>query len=158
MKKNILYFIVLIIIAGSCKPKPIEQKKITIVDILKEHQWRKIEEAIYSLNNKFEEYLFTFKDAEDCEKNSYTTYSGISEIENYGELTYYDICAEDIYHTYKFNLEADTLYIMSYKDSGFYSTKHITYFDENTFILDYDTIINNVNKKIKETFTAFPKK
>ncbi len=152
MKKYIQILLIITIIIGSCKPKPI----LTLDEILSKYQWRKTEKAIYNTNNELEDYLFTFEDAEDCEKNSYHIYSGRKQ----GEYRIFNLCRNGYYISYEFFIKNDTIILKPFKSdtvSKFYSKKHINYYDEKTYILDYDTTINDVNKKIKETFTAYPK-
>ncbi len=151
MKHIILILLMATIIIGSCKPKPIEPKDLTFDEILRKSQWRKTEKAIYNTNNELEKYLFTFDDAEDCEKNTYWDF--------YGEVRYYNLCTGDYWHPYQYTINNDSLTVYPYeKDtvSTLNFKKHINYYDEKAFVLDYDTTINNINKKIKETFTAFP--
>jgi len=155
--KNILLITALIIITYNCKPPEIKPPEhLTLDEILPKHQWRKTEKAIYNTNNELEEYLFTFDDAEDCEKNSYCTYTGVSKRENYGVISNYNNCNSDYLHTSKYLIVDDTIIVESYNSVVYYK-KNINYYDEKTYILDYDTTINDINKKIKETFTAFPK-
>lgn len=151
MKKLMSIIIVFTVMITSCKPKIITPKELTLSEILLLHQWRKTEEAIYNTNNELEEYLFIFEDAKDCEKNSFYIYSV-----NYNEINF---CKDKVL-TLDWDIKNDTLFIQPHTYdtiSTFYSAKHIEYYDEANYILDYDTIINEENKKIKETYTAFPK-
>ena len=140
-----LFFLVLFIIAGSCKPKPIEPKDLTFDEILRKSQWRKTEKAIYNTNNELEKYLFNFDDAVDCEKNTYWLFQGSGR--------YYNFCTGDYWHYFQYSINNDSLNV---NIDNVITIKHIDYYDEKAFVLDYDTTINNINKKIKETFTAFP--
>jgi len=159
--KNILLITSLIIISYNCKPHEIKPPEhLTLDEILPKHQWRKTEKAIYNTNNELEEYLFTFEDAEDCEKNTYILFSNIYS-GGHGMYSYHNLCIESLSHHYMWSTENDSIFIKPYKSdtiSIYHFEKHINYYNEKTYILDYDTTINDINKKIKETFTAFPKK
>jgi len=153
MKNIILIIIVFAVLVPSCKPKVIPPEELTLSEILLLHQWRKTEKAIYNTNNELEEYLFTFEDAEDCEKNSYILF-----LSYYGEL---NMCTNVPIKQKEWKIINDTLFIYPFNSEGIikdvYYRKHINYYDKANYILDYDTIINEENKKIKETYTAFPK-
>jgi len=160
MKNIILIIIVFAVLVPSCKPKVIPPEELTFSEILLLHQWRKTEVAVYNTSNELEEYLFTFENAEDCEKNTFWNYTGYSSSSNYGGIRYSNFCLNIYWYPYKYSFKNDSLIVESYESAtslAFYSAKHINYYDKANYILDYDTIINEENKKIKETYTAFPK-
>ncbi|MCF6367122.1 MAG: hypothetical protein L3J35_13105 [Bacteroidales bacterium] len=129
----------------NCK-KPIFK---SFSDILREHQWRKTEEAVYNINNEFENYTFQFENAEDCEKNSFM-YLGKDGCDML------NLC-NNTWISYQININGDSLIFIPY-DYDTISVKisrFIEYYDNRSFILKYDTLIENYNKKIKETYTAF---
>lgn len=133
----------------TCKKTP----HISIEDVLSVHQWRKTLEAVYNGNNEFEKYTFNFETAANCEKNSYM-YLGRDG------CYIYNLCSNDYYISYAIRINNDSIYFIpyDYDTTNIGYSRFIEYYNERSFVLRYDTMINDNNKFIKETYMAFDKK
>lgn len=150
--KIIGFTILLIITLVTCK-KPLFKSFGTI---LKKHQWRKTEEVTYNSNNEFEKYTYLFENAQDCYKNSFYEFGGITDIKGNGVK--YNFCA-DYGANFSWEIKNDSLILTPYDYDTISAkiTRFIENYDKKSFILRHDTIIDGNNKKIKETFSAFEK-
>lgn len=141
--KKVFLFFVLLIVSGSffCKKPEI----ISFEDIYIKYQWRKTVVAVFNADNEFEKYIFDFETAEDCEKDSYLQFGYVYNLCNNSRIGYLlKIDSDSInYIPYDF----DTIHL------GF--SRYIDYYDERSFVLRYDTIINGENKIIKQSYSAF---
>lgn len=147
-KKVFLFFVLLIVSGGFFCKKP---EIISFADVLHlGFQWRKTAEAVYNKDNAFEKYTFNFEMAKDCEKNSFI-YLGKDGCD------IFNLCTNIYLISYTVEIEKDSIrFVPYYYDTiqiGF--SRYIDYYDERSFVLRYDTIINGENKIIKESYLAF---
>ncbi len=126
----------------------------TIGNILEEYQWRKTLETVYNDNNELEEYKFNFDTAPDCEKNTFIIFGGIQNDEGNG--TTYNFC-NDFGYSFSWKILNDSLYIIPYDTTLVKINKIIDHYNNKSFVLRYDTMIENKRKIIKETYSAFDK-
>lgn len=146
------YYVLLLISFGfiifSCKQPQI----FSFEGILYKHQWRKIKEAVYNSNNEFEKYTYLIENAQDCEKNSFWDFGKPGD---YSNMNYYDLC-NNIQNSFLWKVESDSLIFNPWNFDTLHVkfSRFIEYYDTRSFVLRYDTLINNSNKIIKETYWA----
>jgi len=150
--KIIIFCFLLWITVISCK-KPVYK---TFEDVLPLQQWRKTSETVYNKNNEFEKYTFNFETAEDCQKNSFLKF-GNKYNDTYGDCIIQNFCSNRLWISYRWSIKNDSLIFTPYDFDTLQVkfSRFIDYYNMRTFTLRHDTLINDTDKIIKETYSAF---